>query len=160
MPQDNTSSTERQRPAPEGRGAAEGGSKDDRRRRPTPFLSKYTFVGRRRKARRTDEQYNYYVDRLGKRDWIAITIIAALSISDSIFTLYFLERGFREVNPLMNIAIIIGKPAFIISKYLFTIIGVLVLGLHKNFRFVKQLMAVIITFYILLNAYHIWLLAR
>lgn len=132
----------------------------DRRRRPTPFLSKYTFIGRRRTARREEEQYNYYIDRLGGKVWAIICIIIILSISDSLFTLHFLTKGFREVNPLMNVAIIIGKPAFIIAKYIFTIIGVLVLGLHKNFRFVKELIAIIITFYVLLNAYHIWLLVR
>lgn len=134
--------------------------KGDRRKRPTPFLSKYTFIGRRRAARRVDERYNYYVDRLGGKVWVIIGIIILLSITDSVFTLHFLRKGFHEVNPLMNVAILIGKPAFILSKYIFTIIGILVLGLHKNFRFVKELMALIITFYILLNTYHIWLFVR
>lgn len=134
--------------------------KGDRRKRPTPLLSRYTFIGRRRAARRTDERYNYYVDRLGGKVWIIIVIIILFSITDSLFTLHFLEKGFREVNPLMNVAILIGEPVFILSKYIFTIIGILVLGLHKNFRFVKELMALIITFYILLNTYHIWLFVR
>lgn len=134
--------------------------KGDRRKRPTPFLSRYTFVGRRRKSRRGDETYNYYVDRLGSNVWGAISVIIILSISDSLFTLYFLSRGFREVNPLMDVAILIGKPVFIISKYIFTIIGILVLGLHKNFIFVKELIILMITFYTLLNAYHIWLFVR
>lgn len=132
----------------------------ERRKRPTPFLSKYTFIGRRRTARRKEEQYNYYVDRLGGKVWGVIFFIIVLSITDSIFTLHFLKRGFREINPLMDIAILIGKPAFILSKYIFTIIGILVLCLHKNFRFVKELITLMITFYILLNAYHIWLFIR
>lgn len=131
--------------------------KGDRRKRPTPFLSRYTFVGKRRVSRRGDEKYNYYVDRIGGKVWGIILIIIILSVSDSLFTLHFLKRGFREVNPLMNIAILIGKPAFIISKYVFTVIGILVLGLHKNFRFVNELIILIITFYALLNAYHVWL---
>lgn len=134
--------------------------KEDRRKRPTPFLSRYTFVGRRRASRRGDEKYNYYVDRLGGKAWFITLIIIVLSISDSLFTLHFLKRGFREVNPLMNVAILIGKPIFIISKYIFTVIGILVLGLHKNFRFVKELIALIIIFYLLLNAYHIWLFIK
>lgn len=131
--------------------------KGDRRKRPTPFLSRYTFIGRRRASRRGEESYNYYVDRLGGKVWGVIAIVFILSITDSVFTLHFLTKGFQEVNPLMNIAIFIGKPAFILSKYIFTIIGILVLALHKNFRFVKELMALIITSYILLNTYHIWL---
>lgn len=132
----------------------------DRRKRPTPFLSRYTFRGRRRRARRSEEGYNYYVDRIGGSVWVVIAIVFILSVTDSLFTIHFLGRGFREINPLMNIAILIGKPAFIISKYIFTVIGILALGLHKNFIFVKELIALIITFYILLNGYHIWLFVR
>lgn len=134
--------------------------KGDRRKCPTPFLSRYTFVGRRRGARRGEEKYNYYVDRLDKKTWTAIAIIIILSIADSIFTLYFLNKGFREINPFMNVAIFIGKPVFIFSKYAFTIIGILVLGLHKNFRYVTGLITLMISFYVLLNGYHIYLLIR
>lgn len=134
--------------------------KGDRRRRPTPFLSRYTFVGRRRASRRGEERYNYYVDKLGGKVWGVITIVFILSITDSIFTLHFLTKGFQEVNPLMNVAILIGKPAFILSKYIFTVIGILVLSMHKNFRFVKPLISLMIIFYVLLNTYHIWLFIR
>jgi hypothetical protein len=129
----------------------------DRRKRPTPFLSRYTFVGRRKETRRAEEQYNYYIDRLSARVWAIITLIIFLSVTDSLFTIYFLARGYREVNPLMNVALIIGKPVFITSKYIFTIIGVLVLGLHKNFYFVKGLIGLIIALYLFLNCYHLWL---
>lgn len=142
---------------PEQREDISAKQRGDRRKGPTPFLSKYTFVGQRRSARRGEEQYNYYVDRLGGRVWAIILFIIILSVIDSIFTLYFLNKGFREVNPLMNIAIFVGRPFFIVSKYIFTIIGILVLSLHKNFKFVKELIGLIITFYLFLNAYHIWL---
>lgn len=133
------------------------GRKEDRRERPTPFLSRYTFVGRRRASRRGEERYNYYVDRPGSKVWGVIAIIFILSISDSLFTLHFLKKGFQEVNPLMSIAILIGKPVFILSKYIFTIIGILILGMHKNFIFIRELITLMIIFYVLLNAYHIWL---
>ena len=110
--------------------------KGDRRKKATPFLSKYTFRGRRRLAKRKNEQYNYYIDKLAKTDWIVIGIIVFLSISDSLFTLHFLNKGFYELNPLMKLAITINRPAFILFKYSITIIAVLILGLHKNFRFV------------------------
>lgn len=134
--------------------------KGDRRKHPTPFLSRHTFVGRRRATRRADERYNYYVDRLGGKFWGVIGIIFILSIIDSIFTIHFLTKGFHEINPLMNVAILIGKPVFIISKYIFTVIGILVLCMHKNFRFVKPLILLIIIFYVLLDIYHIWLFIK
>jgi len=131
--------------------------KTDRRKKPTPFLSRYTFTGKRRFSRRDDEKLNYYVDRLDKKTWLAIFAIIILSIIDSIFTLYFINRGFKEINPLMNIALIIGKPTFIITKAVLTVSGILALALHKNFKFVKILVSILICFYILLNLYHIWL---
>lgn len=130
----------------------------DRRKKPTPFLSRYTFTGRRKGARRQEEQYNYYVDRLDNKTWTLIGIIMTLSIIDSVFTLHFLGKGLREINPVMNIAIIIGKPIFIFAKYTLTIIGILMLALHKNFRFVKGLIYFLIFLYTILNLYHIYLL--
>lgn len=134
--------------------------REDRRKKPTPFLSRYTFVGRRRAARRGREKHNYYVDRLGGRVWAIICLITALSVIDSIFTVYFIDKGFTEINPLMNIAIFIGKPVFCVFKYALTAIGILVLAIHKNFRYVKILIAFIVIFYMLLNLYHIYLLAN
>ena len=129
----------------------------DRRQRPTPLVSKYTFRGRRKTARRGEEKYNYYVDRLGFRTWLAIGIVIFLSVTDSLFTLYFLNRGFQEANPVMDLAILLGTPVFIVAKYLLTIFGILILALHKNFRYVKFLITVIILLYTFLNVYHIWL---
>lgn len=134
--------------------------KGDRRRHPTPFLSRYTFTGRRRTARRNSERYNYYIDRIGWKVWTIIVIVFILSVSDSLFTIHFLRKGYLEINPLMNVAILIGKPVFILSKYILTVTGILVLGLHKNFILVRELMVLIIIFYILLNSYHIWLFVR
>ena len=131
--------------------------KNDRRKKPTPFLGKYTFVGRRRFNRRNVENLNYYVDRLDKKTWVAIFTIIVLSVIDSIFTLYFIRHGFREVNPIMNFAIIIGEPIFIIIKYTLTIIGILALGLHKHFKYVNILISILVIFYLLLNIYHTWL---
>lgn len=142
MPEENEVTTERN---------------SDRRKRPTPFLSRYTFKGRRTGQRREQEKYNYYVDRIGIRAWIIIGVISTLSVIDSIFTIYFLRKGFIEVNPLMNIAIITGKPIFLLSKYALTVAGILVLALHKNFWFVKELITLILVMYLLLNTYHIWL---
>jgi hypothetical protein len=132
----------------------------DRRKRPTPFLSRYTFVGRRQSARRDDEKHNYYVDRIGARAWAAIAVVLALSIIDSLFTVHLLSKGYREANPIMNTALFIGKPAFIVSKYTLTIIGIITLALHKNFIFVKQLTVVITFLYMCLNIYNVWLYLR
>lgn len=131
--------------------------KEDRRKSPTPMISRYTFRGKRKASRRDLEKYNYYVDRLGKRVWTVIGTVMFLSILDSLFTLYFLNRGFQEINPVMNFALFISKPAFILIKYALTIIGILLIAIHKRFIFVKELMILIIVMYTLLNCYHIYL---
>lgn len=134
--------------------------KEDRRKKPTPFISRYTFVGKRRANTREEEQVNYYVDRLGAKVWGVVLVVVVLSVIDSIFTLYFLSKGYQEANPVMFKALVIGKPFFIVSKYILTILGIVIIGLHKNFIFVKSIMILIIAMYVVLNCHHLWLFFR
>ena len=127
----------------------------DRRNRPTPFLSRYTFWGRRKAHRRTeDPQANYYVDRVGGRYWGVIILIIILSVIDSLFTLYHLKRGYREINPLLN-AFLFHNNYFLGIKYLLTVIGIISLALHKFFIFVRELIVLLIILYIALDIYQV-----
>lgn len=132
----------------------------DRRKRPTPFLSRYTFWGRRKKHRRdTDPQKNYYVDRVGTGYGIVIIAIFILSVSDSLFTLYHLKRGYREINPVLN-AFLFNNFYFLAVKYILTLVGISALALHKFFLFVKELVIILIVGYAILNIYQVWLYLR
>ena len=51
----------------------------DRRKRPTPMLSRFLFVGRRRGGRRGDEKDYVYVDKPG--GWIVAAFVALLVLS-------------------------------------------------------------------------------
>jgi len=127
----------------------------DRRRRPTPFISRYTFWGRRKAHRRTeDPQANYYVDRVGGKYWAVIILIIVLSVMDSLFTLYHLKRGYREINPLLN-AFLFHNYYFLGIKYLLTVIGIISLALHKFFIFVRELIILLIILYIALYIYQV-----
>ncbi|MCX6356050.1 MAG: DUF5658 family protein [Candidatus Aureabacteria bacterium] len=133
----------------------------DRRKRPTPFLSRYTFVGRRRKHRRAaDGLENYYADRLQSRSWLFLWIIVGLSTIDSIFSIYHLSRGYVEANPLLRLSLFFGTKSFILMKYLLTLAGVFIICLHQYFRYIYIIIAVIIAFYIFLDGYHLVLLCR
>lgn len=134
------------------------GGGPDRRKRPTPFLSRYTFFGRRRENRRLDDpQKNYYVDRLGGRYWWVVAIILVMSVADALFTLNIHKTGrFMEVNPLLN-AVIFDSRLFQLVKYLLTVLGILALCLHKFFTGVRELIIFLIVGYTLLNVYQIWL---
>jgi hypothetical protein len=129
----------------------------DRRRRPTPILSRYTIVGRRRAFRREEEGGNAYVDRYSPRMAAALVAIMVLCVLDALFTLLYLQRGGTELNPLMAAAIEMGVVPFLAIKNGLTIVGVLFLCLHKNFRHVKPVIAGVLVLYTLLMAYHLYL---
>ncbi|MDZ7373106.1 MAG: DUF5658 family protein [candidate division KSB1 bacterium] len=137
----------------------------DRRRRPTPMLSRYTFRGRRRGPRRaSDPQWNYYVDRPRKRDWAMALTLFVLSAFDAFFTLYLLGRGAYEVNPVMRTVLGYGHSVFLGVKYSLTLLAVLVLLLHANFYLwrpllsVRRMAGILLVFYLCVVIYQVTLI--
>lgn len=131
----------------------------DRRKKAYSRLSlKYLLEGNRRKVRRDSDPQEVYVDLFGLRDFVAVLIVLILSILDAAFTLYHISRGAEELNLLMAYALNLGVGYFFIIKYSITAFGVIVLCIHKNFRYIRQLFIAIITIYTLLIIYHIILL--
>ena len=131
----------------------------DRRRRSTPMFSRYTlFGGRRRGDRRTTGDSEQYVDRYPVGLAVALVVIGALCALDAVFTLLHLQRGGGEANPIMD-ALIQGAGArpFIVLKCIITNVGLVVLCLHKNFRYVKPVIASLLAIYGGLFLYHIYL---
>jgi hypothetical protein len=106
----------------------------DRRTRPTPILSKYTFKGQRQCARREEEGSNYYVDRYELRYLFVITAILVLCFADAFMTLTLMRYGGSEINPfmlaLMNKDIVLALAV----KYLITVFCLLFFLVHKNFK--------------------------
>lgn len=135
----------------------------DRRRRPTPPLSKYIFLGSRRGPRRaSDPDRNYYVDRYSPKALIIILLILIMCVFDGLITLRLVKKGAEELNPLMNFFLSLGGPYFLSVKYLVTFICVLVLLIHKNFYLfnisIKHIILWFFVLYGLLIAYELWLL--
>jgi hypothetical protein len=129
----------------------------DRRARPTPMLSRYTFVGRRRAARRAGESRSIYVDRPGARAYGVLAAVLLLSGLDALFTLMHLGRGGREANPLMEWAIGLGPVTFLLVKCALTGTGALLLVLHRTFRGVGALLGAVLLLYCGLMGYHVYL---
>lgn len=129
----------------------------DRRQRPTPILSRYTFFGRRGAFRRDVEGGNAYVDRYSTWMMAALVAIMVLCVLDALFTLLYLQRGGTELNPIMAAAIGMGVIPFLAIKNGLTILGVLFLCLHKNFRHVKPVIVGVLVLYLLLLMYHLYL---
>jgi hypothetical protein len=110
----------------------------DRRKKPTPILSRYTLFGQRCSFRRTADQHKGgYVDRYGQGLFICLLLIAGLNILDAFFTIIILGSGGREVNPLVRWAIdSYGDNAWSL-KFAVVSCGAILLCLHSHFRMAK-----------------------
>ena len=105
----------------------------DRRQSNRDDIRYYLINGRRESARREEDQTRiFFFDRYNQRIFAAITAILMLSIFDALLTLILIERGSTELNPVMAYFLEYGPLPFIISKYLLTSFGVVVLLIFKN----------------------------
>lgn len=131
----------------------------DRRRRPTPRFSRYTFLGgRRRDVRRPEELEGTYVDRYRGRVVLAVLWVALMNVGDSFFTLWHLQSGGIELNPVADQLLRTGRLGFVLWKSCLIAFALLVLVLHKNFWLARVGLWVAAGGYTLLNIYHLTLL--
>jgi hypothetical protein len=111
----------------------------DRRTNPTKPLSRYIFRGRRVRARRDDENVNYYVDRYNPH-YLAITCsILVLCVLDAYLTLTLIRFGGVELNPFMLVLMNKDIVLAMVIKYLLTAFCMIFFLLHKNFRIFGKL---------------------
>jgi hypothetical protein len=106
----------------------------DRRMGATKPISRYTFVGRRKKSQRSNELDNYYVDRYELHLLIITGLIIVFCILDAYFTLEILHFGGSESNLLMSIFMEKSLVLSLIVKFSITVIGSVFLLVHKNFK--------------------------
>jgi len=110
----------------------------DRRSKPTPLLSRYTFWGRRSHFRREEDQRRGgYVDRYHPGLLFLFTLIIGLNILDALFTMGIIEVGGYEVNPVVNSVWGIFGDKFWIWKFGLVSFCVILLCIHIRFRLVK-----------------------
>jgi hypothetical protein len=127
----------------------------DRRKKPTPVLSRYWLRGRRRGGRREGEAEDIYVDRPSRKEWLLFGAILGLASLDGIWTLLHLERGVEEANPLMAWFLEVGgSPAFAAAKFGVTIVAAAFLLLHARFRAARRLMPWVVVIYAALVLVH------
>jgi len=111
----------------------------DRRKESTPMFSRYTIWGRRSRFRRKeDQEKGGYVDRYSSGLLLILVILLALNIFDVFFTMFILDCGGREVNPLIKALMDQCGDQFWIWKFLLVAFGVLFLCLHIHFPRVKK----------------------
>jgi hypothetical protein len=102
-------------------GGGEGRSGKDRRRHRLPRLKFLLNGGRRRRLRRREDRYRIALfDQYSPRLFAVILTVLALSLIDAVLTLFLLEHGAYEMNPVMARLLAEGPLAFIVGKYLLT----------------------------------------
>jgi len=105
----------------------------DRRTNNKARLKYLLFNGRRERSRRDEDSGKAFIfDRYNQKFFLAITVILILSVLDAVLTLTVIQRGAKELNPVMAYFLEHGTSTFIVAKYVLTSIGVLILLIFKN----------------------------
>jgi hypothetical protein len=133
----------------------------DRRKRPTPALSRYTLWGRRERFRRDEDQKRGgYVDRYSSGLLFLLVLIVGLNVLDGLFTMMILDNGGWEFNPIVRSVIQLYGDRFWVWKFAIVSVPLILLCIHNKFRMVMPIILgisviniVIVLFQIFLNIY-------
>ena len=111
----------------------------DRRSNDVPEAKSLFIYRRRKKVRRKEDEYKIsYFDQYGSGIFIAIVLLIFLSIIDAFLTLFLMDHGASEVNPIMAYFLNFGPITFISVKYFLTCYSILVLLIFSNV-FIRKL---------------------
>ena len=133
----------------------------DRRKKPTPALSWYTFFGRRRGFRRElDKEKGGYVDRYSSKLFFFLILMIGLNILDVLFTMMILDNKGWEFNPIVRSVMNIHGDGFWIWKFTIVSISLTLLCLHSKFRHVKQIIIGLSLIYLLIILYQLFVFFR
>ncbi len=133
----------------------------DRRKQPTPLLSRHTFFGRRRTSRRKSDQLKGgYIDRYSSTLFFFLITIVGLNVLDALFTMMILDLKGWEANPVVRSVIDLYGTKFWVWKFLIVSVSMTLLCLHSKFRWVKEIIVVISCLYMMVVAYQVFLLLR
>jgi len=110
----------------------------DRRKRPTPILSRYTLWGRRKGFRREEDRTrHHYVDRYNSIWLLPLVFIVGLNCLDYFFTMIILENNGVELNPIVAAVIDYCKWDWLTWKFAIVSFGTLIMCLHSHYVKVK-----------------------
>jgi hypothetical protein len=105
----------------------------DRRKKSTVNVRALVLGGRRERGRRLeDRSKTFLVDRYSPYFLAAIVSILFLSVIDALLTLFLINRGALELNPVMAYYLDLGPYRFLAVKYALTCIGVVSFLLLRN----------------------------
>ena len=108
-------------------------SGDDRRTKSGFNIRSFFLGGKRQKIRRhEDERKIFYVDQYSPWLFFIIVSILFLCVLDALLTLFLLDQGAYEINPVMSYFLEFGPFVFFTAKYSLTIIAILCLLMFRN----------------------------
>jgi hypothetical protein len=134
----------------------------DRRKKPTPLISRYTlFGGRRGVVRRASDQRRYqFVDRYGESLLAALLILFGLTLLDGFLTLILVESGLAvEANPVMAFCLDHGATMFLVVKTFVTSLSVCIFCLCHRLTVARVSLACAIVVYLTLVVYEVNMLS-
>ena len=131
----------------------------ERRKQPTPALSRYTFLGQRKRFRRKiDQQKGGYVDRYSSKLFFFLTLILSLNILDALFTMIVIELNGVVINPIVLSVMLLYGDKFWIWKFAIVSFCSILLCLHIRFGRVKVAVASISLIYLGVVLYQVFLI--
>ena len=102
-------------------------SGQDRRIKRMSNIRWFFRPGHRRGLRRdSDLRGLHFMDYYSPRIFYALVLVLLLSVMDALLTLWLLENGAVELNPVMAYFIGMGADAFMAAKYLMTAAAVMI----------------------------------
>ena len=124
---------------------------DDKRKKPTPFLSRQTISGGRRRTHRREEdkRKHIFLDNYGLRLFITLLLLLFLSISDAYLTLTLVKTyNAAELNPVMALYLEHGNITFLLGKFLFTAVAVFIFCVFNHFTAARLSLSLAIILYL------------
>lgn len=133
----------------------------DRRKQPTPALSRYILGGRRRTFRRKeDQERGSYVDRYSAKLFIFLISIVGLNILDALHTIMIQDLGGWEVNPIVRSVMQLYGDKFWVWKFYIVSVSVVLLCLHSKFMRAIPIIAFLTILYIVIVLYQVLLITH
>jgi hypothetical protein len=136
-------------------------TKGDRRQSFWQALCYGSWHGRRRNNRRLSTPTASYLDWYRPLLFLSAISLYIFSCMDAFITLFLIQQGATELNPVMRLVLHYNTTAFYWLKIVATAGGILILVLHKNTRIrklpVESLIHGLAIIYALLISYEIGL---
>jgi len=130
----------------------------DRRKRPTPVLSRYSLAGGLRKTirRESDKKKIFFVDRYSTRLLITLLFLFILSSTDAYLTLSLIEKNrVIEANPVMAFYLDYGEMFFLSAKFFITALSILILCICMSMPIVQVALPSALIIYLLIILYEL-----